>query len=235
MHERQLAREYYKRWNAAEDISAKAFKTVDERFGPGAEGTNSAKTYHDVIHTMQVHEYAMLIARRLFQQDKIGKDDLPLISIAASFHDIVQGLGAGLNESESAIEATNAMQESGMFSSTDIQKVTQMILATRVRYIDGIMQQAAGNSILEHIIADADLAHLGLPFEEYAERARALIIELYGPNPTSDQIREFQASSHQLLSSHNYYTLEAADLFPHQTLNADQIMAKGNALFCAFT
>lgn len=125
-----------------------------------------------------------------------------------------------VNETASAVLASQAMKELG-FREEDIIKVTAMIMATAVTLDTlGIMNQSARDDYCTQIIADADLSSLGAPPNQYQDRALCLLKELKGRGKlTAKERQEFFAYQEAFLRNHHFYTEEAKKLFCHKEEN----------------
>jgi len=117
-------------------------------------------TYHNLWHTQAG---VIPAARRLARLSQISPDDVRLLEVAAAFHDVgtihrLQG-----HEIISARITAQQLPQFG-FSNTQIEAIMGMIMATRL--------PQSPRTLLEEILADADLDVLGRP--DYFERNQAL-------------------------------------------------------------
>lgn len=152
-------------------LVAEGFEEVERR---NSEVTG--RYFHNVRHSMMVFEAATLLAKKV----GIYEENLGLLQIAAAWHDAVQDLGLGKNESESARLACEAMKRSNHHPS-DISLVQDAILGTSL-YLDGdkVRQKAEGKIILAQLLADADLCHIGATSEVFVEMTKCLLAERAG-------------------------------------------------------
>ncbi|MCH2214334.1 MAG: DUF5706 domain-containing protein [Flavobacteriales bacterium] len=116
--------------------------------------------YHDLVHTKIVaREVADLALKEGLDDNKQS-----LLKVAAWFHDLGYLHRADGHEKLSAEIADGFLAEQGA-SESDRQHVRRIILATEMKY--------EPQDILEELIRDADLAHLGMSeFEERSELLR---------------------------------------------------------------
>lgn len=191
-----------------------AFSEVERKYGKGVGDGETPKSYHNLLHTKEVLTAAQQIAKKALEAGKIGVADIPLIEIAASFHDIEQDLGSGNNERESARIAAEEMRKIGL-KDEDVQKVKRMILATTVFFENGVMKQSATDDYLTQVLADADLSNLGQEPQFYWERAQNLLREV-----------GFIGEQASFLENHRFYTEEAKRLFPHKKENIRYVQTK---------
>jgi uncharacterized protein len=104
--------------------------------------------YHNISHTLDVLEQAVVIAKN---EKVTDKQDLLLLKTAAVFHDsgflfVYKG-----HEEKGCEIATESLKD--IFSDADIKKVCGMIMATKI--------PQTPHNLLEQIICDADLDYLG--------------------------------------------------------------------------
>ncbi len=104
--------------------------------------------FHSFEHTRQVVEAANTIA----VDAELPNDEQSLLLIAAWFHDTGYIDNPSEHEVASAERAARFMTEKG-FTAEQIEKVKQIILATRI--------PQNPQSLTEQILCDADLSHLG--------------------------------------------------------------------------
>jgi len=195
---------------------------ITEKYGSIHGPGRNWLPYHNVTHAEQVHDAAVAIATQLLNQGRLDAHDLPLIKIAAIFHDDEQDVGPGNNERASADAAAQKMKEyPTLFSDEDIQKVKRMIEGTEVYFDAGrtMHQAAAHEDILQATLADADLSSLGLP--SYSLMAMHLLLEIQaksGRITLPDSVEEFSAiplerndvveflrSQDRLITNHRFY------------------------------
>lgn len=147
--------------------------------------------FHNNAHNKDVIEAAKKIA----QYYKLNDKDYFIVITAASFHDIGYYNGAAKDHEERSAEmAESFLTDKGVDDET-IRFVKQCILATR-------MPQNPAN-LLEKIICDADLFHLGT--EDFTERNRLMRkeAELMGKGKTKGEWRRKTIS---LMEHHTYHT-----------------------------
>lgn len=199
-----------------------ALSEVERKYGKGKGDGETPRSYHNRIHTQDVIEASQQIAQLSLEAGKIIDSDIPLIKIAASFHDIEQDLGGGLNEEESARLAEEEMKRIGLFGEEDIRKVKMMILATSVHFEGGVMEQSATQDYLTQIITDADLSGLGQEPIAFWERAMRLLKEMKTTDtPSKEDEIAFAKGEIPFLENHRFYTEEANKLFPHKQENIE--------------
>lgn len=197
-----------------------ALLEVERKHGKGQGDGENPKSYHNRVHAQDVLDASRQITKRSLTAGKVETSDIPLVEIAAAFHDIEQDMDGGLNETESARLAEIEMRKNGIFNEEDIQKVRRMILATIIHFDDGIMKQSATEEFLTQVIADADLSHLGREPNIYWSRAMGLLKEIKGTNDLSkEDTITFAEGQPTFLTNHQFYTEEARRLFAHKQEN----------------
>jgi uncharacterized protein len=105
-------------------------------------------TYHNVDHTVDVHDAAKFIG----QQENIDTEDMKLLLTAALYHDSGYLIKDKGHEEESCRIAKEALSLHH-YNLNEIELICGMIIATKV--------PQAPKNLLEKILADADLDYLG--------------------------------------------------------------------------
>lgn len=146
--------------------------------------------YHSPEHTEYVLEKSIFLA----QQEGVTNRELFLIKVAALYHDLGFVKGREEHEKKSCEVASTELPEFGI-SPEEVQKICNMIMATQI--------PQNPQSLLENILADADLEYLGT--DRFHEISEKLYQELLHDQPelTRQQWNEIQV---QFLSSHTYHT-----------------------------
>ncbi|MBL4706847.1 MAG: HD domain-containing protein [Flavobacteriales bacterium] len=157
-------------------------------------------TYHNFEHTIHVLNAVQLIVENTLSVSSIQKEQLQL---AALFHDAAYPESNENHEVKSTEIATKFLS-SKKYEEEGIIAINQLILSTQMGY--------TASNLLEEIISDADLSHLGrdnymdTTFKDLAEEVRNLKgIEL------SDG--DWAKNCFEFLSKHQYYTSFAKQEF----------------------
>ncbi|GAB2686032.1 hypothetical protein GCM10027037_04650 [Mucilaginibacter koreensis] len=151
---------------------------------------NEKLLYHNRQHTQDVVESAMQIANHY----QLNDEDFFVVMTAAWFHDL------GYFESCNAHEERSAQFAEGYLASLNldvkiIQKVKKCILATRMpQRPEGLLQQ---------IICDADLFHLGT--NQFFDKTKAIRKELEAMGKDISK-HEWRVKTIKLLEQHEYFT-----------------------------
>ncbi len=151
----------------------------------------SVLLYHNLSHTERVVSAATQIANHYALND----ENFFIVSTAAWFHDV------GYLKKPEGHEAIGAAEATDYLTSLQIEPavsdaVSQCIIATR-------MPQHPRN-LLEQIVCDADLFHLGTnQFQEQSKPLRKEYNALHNANISKE---EWQAKTISLLQTHQYYT-----------------------------
>lgn len=155
------------------------------------EQKKPALVYHNLSHTEGVVTAAAQIANHF----QLNDTDFFVVSAAAWFHDIGYLDQAQDHEEKGAQKAGHFLSGLGV-GSTEIEAVKQCILATK-------MPQSPHN-LLEQIVCDADLFHLGTDdFAENNKRMRKEYILLHG---TEISKTDWRGKTIELLQKHHYHT-----------------------------
>ena len=129
---------------------------------------HSSLKYHNVAHTIDVLDQAMLLADFAELPDR----ETDLLVIAAIYHDAGFLHQKALNEPIGAELAAKAMSATGGYSKGEIRTVRHMILDTTL-LMDDCAQ--VSNTDLSPYLLDADLSNLGR--ECFWEQTEAVAIE----------------------------------------------------------
>lgn len=161
----------------------------------------SNNVYHDVEHTINVAETAEIIGRA----SKLNDEELETVVIAAWFHDVgyidkVEG-----HEELSAKYAEEFLLKEN-YPFEKIEKVKNCIKATKV--------PQKPTNILEEVICDADLSHLGkVTFKDRNDLFREEF-EYYFGRQLSEV--EWIKKSIDFLNEHKFFTEYARNEFNEQ-------------------
>jgi len=149
-------------------------------------------TYHNLVHTEDV----VAACEKMADYYQLSDDDRAVLLTAAWFHDtgFVNGKAEG-HEEESvkiAVQFLTGQNESPEFT----ERVSHAILATR-------MPQSPSN-ILEEILCDADLFHLGT--DDFKQKNKLLRKELTNLNGESLSKKQWKKKNVHFLENHQYFT-----------------------------
>lgn len=146
-------------------------------------------TYHNLNHTTYVLEKAVFLA----EQSEVSPSDLELLKLAALFHDTGFIDNPKDHEEKGCKIAKSYLTEE--YSEAQLSKIYGMIMATKI--------PQSPTTLLEKILADADLEYLGTDlFEQIGE---SLFTELkhFNPNFTAQAWDELQLV---FMQKHHYHT-----------------------------
>jgi len=149
-------------------------------------------TYHNLEHTLYVAKTAVKIARTY----NLSKEDLWTLEVAALFHD------TGVTEQvegheEISVLVMKAFLEKEQVGDALIAKISALILATK------LPQKPTG--LLEEIICDADLAHLGK--KSFYEKCENLRKEREFIQKKSINHKEWLSATLAFMEQHHYHTV----------------------------
>ena len=152
---------------------------------------NDKLIYHNLAHTENVVNAAIEIANHY----RLSDLDYFVVVTAAWFHDIGYYTDPSRHEEKGAEEAAAFLKRQGI-DETTIQIVGNCIRATRL--------PQSPETLLEKIVADADLFHLGTSrFTETNKTMRKEFIELHNIDISKE---EWRVKTIRLLESHHYHT-----------------------------
>ncbi|RYY59918.1 MAG: HD domain-containing protein, partial [Chitinophagaceae bacterium] len=149
-----------------------------------------------VFHSLEHTEQVVAAAQELSMQYPLSEDDRFVLLLAAWFHDTGFSSGkAEEHEKESIRHITQFLQEQGVDDET-IQRVSSCIQATR-------MPQSP-LSMVEKIMCDADLYHLGGP--DFGKMSRQLRTEQEAYLGKELSKKEWRQRNIEFLETHQYFT-----------------------------
>ncbi|WP_259068096.1 Pycsar system effector family protein [Mucilaginibacter sp. X4EP1] len=147
--------------------------------------------YHNKKHTQNVVDHTTEIANHY----QVSPHDLFIVCAAAWFHDLGYIVDRDHHETQSALIAENFLRSKDV-GETDIKAIKSCIMATK-------MPQKPV-SLLEKIICDADLYHLGT--DDFSKKNKLLLKEYNNlNNPPMDKL-DWQKKSIVFLEAHQYHT-----------------------------
>jgi HD superfamily phosphodiesterase len=152
---------------------------------------NDKLVYHNLVHTENVVNAAIEIANHY----RLNDQDYFVVVTAAWFHDIGYYTEPARHEEKGAEEASVFLTRKGV-DPTTVETVANCIRATRL--------PQNPQTLVEKIVADADLFHLGTAkFVELNKVIRREFIELHNIDISKD---EWRNKTIRLLESHQYHT-----------------------------
>jgi predicted metal-dependent HD superfamily phosphohydrolase len=147
--------------------------------------------YHNVQHTERVVRAAMQIADHYQLDDR----DYFIVTVAAWFHDVGYFTDPAHHEAEGAIKAVDFLKQNEV-SPEVIEAVEQCILSTK-------MPQSPKN-LLEQIVCDADLFHLGT--DDFASTNKIMRKEVELIKAIKISKDQWRNNAIHLLETHQYHT-----------------------------
>lgn len=154
-------------------------------------------TYHNLLHTEQVVKAVVKIANHY----QLSDHDFFVVNVAAWFHDIGYLTNCERHEERGAALAKEFLESKGAEPElTDL--VTNCILATKMP------QRPVG--LLEEIVCDADLFHLGS--EDFKERNKLIRKEAIAFSGRDIDKEEWRSKTIVLFEMHHYHTDYCQDL-----------------------
>lgn len=162
-----------------------------------AQNVSKQYVFHNIEHTAQVVSSARIIA----QGYDLPAKELSLLTLAAWFHDTGYQEGPQEHEEKSCEIAAEYLE--GKIPSSEIQIIQDCIRATK-------MPQSP-DTLIEEILCDADLSHLGL--KTYWEMNSRLRQEFTLARQMILSDMEWVDFELKFLSEHEYYTPIAREIF----------------------
>lgn len=157
--------------------------------------------YHDFQHTRYVVDMAMHIAEGY----ELTEKELEIIQLAAWFHDAGYDQGPEGHEERGSQYARAFLTKQG-YPEEAIQKVEQAIIATRFPH--------EPDGLLDEIVCDADLSHLGNEwYWDRCGKVRQEMLLTKGVVMSDQEWVDFELS---FVTKHSYHTSVAKELFNKQ-------------------
>ena len=153
--------------------------------------------FHDLEHTVQT----VAAARTLGEGFQLDDHDMVLLLLATWFHDTGYSEGPKDHEERSCNNADHFLR--GKIPDADLQSILALIRVTKVP------QQP--QTLLEQIICDADLSHLGM--ETYWDRTGKLRQEFILARKTVMSEQDWVDFELNFMLNHNYHTVVANEFF----------------------
>jgi predicted metal-dependent HD superfamily phosphohydrolase len=148
--------------------------------------------YHNRVHTEQVVQAVIKIG----QHYQLSEKDFFIVNVAAWFHDLGYFSGGSSGHEERGADmAASFLNGTGVDSAT-IASIRGCILATK-------LPQRPKN-LLEEIVCDADLFHLGSP--EFGERNKLMRKEAEAIQGKKISKDDWRRSTVKFLETHQYHT-----------------------------
>ena len=158
--------------------------------------------YHNLVHTQQVVQAAAQIAAHYRLQD----DELLAVYVAAWFHD------AGYLMGEGKVHEENGSKEALVFLQQ--QQVPENVQAMVQGAIMATKMPQSPHTLVEQIVCDADLSHLGS--KDFADRNKLLRHELELTYEREIPAVKWLTNNIAFLTAHHYWTDYAQTLFKQQ-------------------
>lgn len=159
--------------------------------------------FHDLQHTRNVVEAVVEIGKG----NNLTERELFLLQLAAWFHDTGYSKGAEGHEERSKEFAMSFLSQQGV-SLEDLNVVARCIMATKLPFDPG--------DLLEEVICDADLSHLGKKI--YWDRCGRIRQELLLTKSIVMSEQEWVEFELNFMNNHRYFTDVAEELYNKRKL-----------------
>lgn len=163
------------------------------------------RQYHSAHHT---ENEVLPAAEHLAGIMGIAAEQKRLLLAAAAFHDTGYMNGPDEGHEERSIAIAREVLPSFDYTPEEIEEVARIIRATKWP------QQPC--NLVEQVMADADLAMVGLPWEEFSARQQHLRAEIQAIDGVSLSDEEWYEEQIDFVSSHSFFTDAAHALFDEQ-------------------
>lgn len=152
---------------------------------------NKANVYHNYEHAKEIASLAKMIG----ENENLKKTELEIVELAGLFHDTGYTVCVKGHE-EKSVEIARKFLEENSYESDKIEMIAGCIMATKVP------QQPI--SLIEKVVADADLVHLGK--NDFNEKSNLLRFEIEQRDNKLLSDTEWLQNGIAFLSSHEYHT-----------------------------
>lgn len=158
---------------------------------------NKSIHFHTLQHTQEVVTACDVMA----DYYQLADEDRFALSLAAWFHDTGYSTGSALNHEDASVEIATNFLNDRQVSDSVISKVKGCINATRIPQRPVLL--------IEQIICDADLSHLGTG--DFKEKNKLLREELNDFGNMNLSKKDWRKKNIEFLSRHNYFTSYAKE------------------------
>lgn len=162
-----------------------------------AKNVSPQYVFHDLEHTVQTVAATQTIADGF----QVSAEDMQTLLLATWFHDTGYSEGPKDHEERSAVNAAQFLE--GKVDDAQIEAVQACIRATKV--------PQKPQTVLEQIIADADLSHLGMKM--YWDRTSKLRQEFVLTRTMVMSDQDWVDFEINFMMTHEYHTVVAQELF----------------------
>jgi predicted metal-dependent HD superfamily phosphohydrolase len=166
-------------------------------------------TYHNWVHTVQVRDEAILLAR----QAGIKAEDIEILNLASLFHDV--GFSESYNGHEDhGIRIAREFLTEANYPPDRIEKIVDLINVTRV--------DTKPRTHLEALLKDADTSSLGKPhFQIYTNSLRKELNAVQNAVLTK---RDWAITNLKFLDEHEYFSPEGKERYSKTKLENKRLL-----------
>ena len=191
--------------------------TAAQNYATDLYETKVSKSIH--FHTLQHTQEVLAASEKMAEYYQLADEDRFALSLAAWFHDTGYSGGTARGHEELSIELALKFLNEHNVSQAVIDKVKGCINATKI--------PQTPNNLIEQIIADADLFHLGT--EDFKEKNRLLRQELNDFGGQDLSKKAWRKMNIDFLEKHSYFTSFAKEnLQPLKTVYLQELKDKIN-------
>lgn len=180
--------------------------------------TKINKSIH--FHTLQHTQEVVMACEKMANYYQLADEDRYALILAAWFHDTGYSGGQAKGHEELSIEIAKKFLAEKQISQQVTDKVFGCINATRI--------PQSPSHLIEQIIADADLFHLGT--EDFKEKGRLLREELNDFGGMDISKKEWRKKNIEFVEGHKYFTSYAKEhLEPMKQVYLEELKEKVKA------
>ena len=172
------------------------------------------------FHTLQHTQEVLAGCETMAEYYRLEDEDRFAVMLAAWFHDTGYSSGKALGHENASIELAAKFMNERRVSPQVVDKVIGCINATRL--------PQTPHSLIEQIICDADLFHLGT--SDFKEKNKLLREELNDFGNMELSKKDWRKKNIEFLTRHNYFTSYAKEnLDPLKQVYLQELMKKAGA------
>jgi len=183
-------------------MSNSILKSVEEYvFNLFKEKTPAVNIYHDLSHTQSVVQSI----KKMGSASGLSDSEMEIVLIAGWFHDIGY-FDTGDEHEEKSVEYAKEFLKGRKYPDENIDKIISCIRATKI--------PSNPKNLMEEVICDADLHHLGI--KDFFDKNELFRAEYEKRNNTLYSEFDWIKNNIDFFTQHKFYTKYARDKYEEQ-------------------
>ncbi len=176
-------------------------KVVDYVHSVFKEQNPAYNLYHNIVHTAEVVHATEFLAR----SNNIGEEEIEILLVAAWFHDLGY-IRTDMGHEEISVEMATDFLTKNNFPEKKILQVKSCIMSTKIPHDP--------KNIMEEIICDADLYHLGI--KEFFDKNELLRLEVEKKMNKTFSDYDWLKNTLEFFTRQKYFTQAAKEKYDEQ-------------------